>query len=54
MLSKQHYEAIAEILGKNLQRYAIIEELINYFALDNPRFDKVRFNEAILKHERSK
>lgn len=52
MLSRQHYKAIAEIIKGNdtgervstrLVCLDIAEELANYFAQDNPRFDRQKF-----------
>lgn len=49
MLSRKHYKAIAEIVkelgsvyGHYVQRHAA-ESFIDYFAKDNPQFDRVRF-----------
>lgn len=59
MLSKQHYKAIAEIIGLNHVRVyinnngelivnliEIAKDLADYFAKDNPRFDRDRFLEV--------
>ena len=56
MFTKQHYKAIAEIIRPHLlvskirkdgaQVADIALELADYFAQDNPRFDRERFLEA--------
>ena len=55
MFTRQHYEAIAEIMKINSTKEVcatrlvildIAEELANYFAQDNPRFDRQKFLEA--------
>lgn len=56
MLTRQHYKAIAEIVKQNtvvtgavmchVKRTAMVEDLANYFAQDNPRFDRAKFLEA--------
>lgn len=53
-MTKKHYEAIANIIvsqydNANINdygRYRIACELADYFASDNPRFDRARFLEA--------
>lgn len=52
-MTKKHYKAIAKILfnGNRDDKYAfviypIMQDLANYFAQDNPRFDRERFLEA--------
>ena len=46
-MTKKHYEAIASILaidtGYTREVAIIAERLADYFASDNPRFDRVRF-----------
>tara|TARA_Y100000034_G_scaffold45722_1_gene56161 strand:- start:6904 stop:7119 length:216 start_codon:yes stop_codon:yes gene_type:complete len=58
-LSRQHYEAIAEILSYQLEEVGRYEvgsdeaicdvtgELSRYFLQDNPRFSKVKFITAV-------
>jgi hypothetical protein len=57
MFTKQDYKAIAEIIKEATQeshngvvnwvhRGNLIDELADYFAEDNPRFDRKRFVEA--------
>ena len=55
MDTKLPYEAIAEIIYNNLynnvdlsdpQYKGIVCDLANYFAADNPRFDRKKFLEA--------
>ena len=57
MFTRQHYEAIAEILkeaGEDWQGgtpteciiYGIRDQLADYFAQDNERFDREKFLEA--------
>ena len=61
-MTKKHFTAIANILGKKLQAVstwnnpeahslalAYIEDFIKYFESENPRFDKKRFVEYINK-----
>lgn len=52
MMSKQHYQAIAEITRNILQGSGLIIPMINtladYFKRDNPNFDKTRFKTACL------
>ncbi len=54
-LSKQHYQAIAEIIDSLtvamppyvvLYRHELMKALASYFAADNPRFDAGRFEAA--------
>jgi len=52
-LSRQHYVAIAGILRETLEDagglnwrtavHAVADRLADYFAADNPRFDRARF-----------
>lgn len=56
MFTRQHYKAIAEIVKKNtartgeimvyIKRADVVCDLADYFAQDNPRFDRDRFLEA--------
>ena len=52
MLSRKVYEVQAAIIKKHLVKagvsvcYDIATDLANYFANDNPRFDRTRFFEA--------
>ena len=60
MFTRQHYKAIAEIVKKNTDRHDhpqfnywdamgtddFCDELADYFAADNPRFDRTKFLEA--------
>ena len=51
MLSRKTYEAQAAIIAKHVeagnvgrnQMYEMATDLANYYAKDNPRFDRVRF-----------
>jgi hypothetical protein len=55
LLQKQHYDAIAEVIGHKIVYgvmdegdYHIIEAFEELFAEDNPTtFDKVRFRDAV-------
>jgi len=62
-LTKQHFEAIAEIIRKNaftpnkvIRLYSdgekepssFLKELCNYFETQNPNFNASRFREAVL------
>ena len=51
-MSRKHYEEIALILGRSNIDDGDIENLADYFKMDNPRFDKQRFINAINKHRR--
>jgi len=46
MLHKKEYKAIAEILKYNTEKQDIIDKLADYFASDNPNFDRERFIDA--------
>jgi hypothetical protein len=52
MLSRKVYEAQAAIIAKHVPKagwdacYDIATDLANYYAKDNPRFDRTRFFEA--------
>ena len=52
MMSRQHYQAIAEITRNILQGSGLMIPMINtladYFKRDNPDFDKTRFKTACL------
>lgn len=55
MFTKQHYEAIAEIINHvsdNGYGYidpdTLVKELCVYFKNDNPRFDSYRFKKACI------
>ena len=50
MFTRQHYKAIAEILERHngiaihgADYCDLVEDIADYFATDNPRFDKSRF-----------
>ena len=49
-MSRKHYEAIAAILAVNVRGMVTAEEtaqnMADYFAAENPRFDRERFLEA--------
>lgn len=49
MMSKKHYIAIAELLGKGTEPIALMNGLIQIFEEDNPRFDRERFIAAVMK-----
>ena len=54
MLSRKTYEAQAAIIAKHVEAgkverdhlYEMATDLANYYAKDNPRFDRLRFFEA--------
>lgn len=48
-LTRQHFEAIARILGENKANSPMILDFIFYFKLMNPRFNVVKFHDAIDK-----
>jgi hypothetical protein len=63
IFQKQHYDAIAELLGQKIvygfmdeKDYSIIEAFAEMFAQDNPTtFDKDRFRDAVYEaHSRKK
>jgi hypothetical protein len=49
MFSRQHYKAIGYLLAKHQARQELIEDFMHFFKEDNPRFDRDRFQEFILK-----
>ena len=49
MLTKKHFEKIAEIIRKNKEKQdfeSVCNDLANYFAEENPLFNKSKFMEA--------
>jgi len=46
-LSKQHFQAIADILSYHGATDAMVQDFADYFATENPRFDRVRFIKAV-------
>jgi len=46
MLSKKHYQAIADIAVTSHDMEDFLITLADYFEADNPRFDKERFLKA--------
>ena len=59
MFTRQHYKAIAEMIANNsviaakdeslmtyMNRNDFVDELVDYFAQDNPRFDREKFLKA--------
>jgi hypothetical protein len=52
MLTKKHFEKIAEVIsnhlneGSGLEAEHIADDLSSYFAEDNPLFDRARFLKA--------
>lgn len=51
MFSRQHYKSIGFILAKNQAHKPLIDDFIKFFEEDNPRFDRERFTEFILREE---
>ena len=51
-MSRKHYEEIALILGRSNIDDGNIENLADYFKMDNSRFDKQRFINAVNKVRR--
>jgi len=51
-MSRKHYEEIALILSASNIEDKDMQALSDYFKMDNPRFDKQRFINAINKHRR--
>ena len=51
-MSRKHYEEIALILGRSNIDDGDIENLADYFKMDNSRFDKQRFINAVNKERR--
>jgi hypothetical protein len=55
VFQKQHYDAIAELIGQKIvygiiddEDYSIIEAFVEMFAKDNPTtFDKDKFRDAV-------
>ena len=54
MMTRKHFERVAEILGTNDIDDNTVAEFINLFAEENPRFDRLRFFEAVRKHGETK
>lgn len=52
MFTRQHYAAIAKILGETAAPQATTEALADYFKTDNSRFDRERFADAVEKATR--
>ena len=46
MLSKKHYNAIAEAIRTSNTISQVVLKLCDYFEEDNPRFDRHRFADA--------
>ena len=51
MFSRQHYKSIGYILAKHQAHKPLIDDFIHFFEEDNPRFDREKFTEYILKLE---
>lgn len=47
VLTKENYEAIAAILKLATTKRQIVEGLVEYFKVNNPRFDATRFLQAV-------
>ena len=47
-MTKKHFKAIAEIIKYSEDKQDIMIKLANYFAQENPRFDRERFVDACL------
>ena len=43
MMTRKHYEKVAEIVKEATTRAKFAKELAEMFAEDNPRFDEARF-----------
>jgi len=48
LFTQRHYEVIAKLMGETLDAYAFTQDLVEYFAKDNPRFNKQRFAAAVV------
>jgi hypothetical protein len=48
-LSRKHFQAVAEILGKNNASGEMVEEFIDYFRTENPLFQGGKFWDAVRK-----
>lgn len=50
MMSRKHYKAIAKIFKRRLHidrdSSRLLDDLADYFAADNPNFDRERFRTA--------
>jgi hypothetical protein len=46
-----HYKEFARILGRHRADEKMINDFMEYFESDNPRFDKKRFLEAIAEEK---
>jgi len=60
MLTKKHFKKIADILNQSLYQegfgnkedtttFLIMENFIGWLKSENPKFDEVKFREAVLK-----
>ena len=49
-MSRKHYEEIALILSASNIEDKDMQTLSDYFKMDNPRFDKQRFTQAVFKN----
>jgi predicted lipid-binding transport protein (Tim44 family) len=47
MFTRQHYKAIADILGRAGANSEEVSEFCTLFREDNPRFDEKRFRDAV-------
>ena len=49
MLTRQHFEVVAGILGRCNATMDMVVEFIRYFDSDNPNFDPDKFLRAVAK-----
>ena len=51
MMTRKHFEEIAEILGTNEVEDKLVCEMGEFCKRQNSRFDRLRFFEAVRKHQ---
>jgi hypothetical protein len=47
VFTEQHYKELARMIKNNIDYYGFINDLIDTFKLDNPKFDEAKFRKAI-------
>tara|TARA_R100001244_G_scaffold132257_1_gene107763 strand:- start:528 stop:680 length:153 start_codon:yes stop_codon:yes gene_type:complete len=48
-MSRKDYVAMAKILGDHTASDSLVVDFIDFLAKDNPRFDRLKFFEAVRK-----
>lgn len=47
MMTKKHYELIAQAIAEGLKQEQIISKLCSAFRQDNPRFNEYKFRDRV-------